>query len=149
MNETQENNENLSKIYKNRRRKLALQMKNQGVAAILFEDKDGCRDPSVRYYTGHPNDALFILFSDETSFLVAWDENIAKKMANVGKITCPVLICQAQKDIILTDKIKTQVNDAFPDAEKYLVQGGGHQCIENRAAELSKVTTDFLDANVK
>ena len=86
MNETQENNENLSKIYKNRRRKLALQMKNQGVAAILFEDKDGCRDPSVRYYTGHPNDALFILFSDETSFLVAWDENLAKKMANVGKI---------------------------------------------------------------
>lgn len=70
-------------------------------------------------------------------------------MANVSKITCPVLICQAQKDIILTDKIKTQVNDAFPDAEKYLVQGGGHQCIENRAAELSKVTTDFLDANVK
>lgn len=86
MNETQENNENLSKIYKNRRRKLALQMKNQGVAAILFEDKDGCRDPAVRYYTGHPNDALFILFSDETSFLVAWDENLAKKMANVGKI---------------------------------------------------------------
>ena len=86
MNETQENNENLSKIYKNRRRKLALQMKNQGVAAILFEDKDGCRYPSVRYYTGHPNDALFILFSDETSFLVAWDENLAKKMANVGKI---------------------------------------------------------------
>lgn len=73
----------------------------------------------------------------------------ATDMANVDKITCPVLICQAEKDIILTDKIKSQVNDAFPDAEKYLVNGGGHQCIENRATELSQVTTDFLTENLK
>lgn len=68
-------------------------------------------------------------------------------MENANKITCPVLICQAQKDIILTDKIKAQVDDAFPNAEKYVVSGGGHQCIENRADELSKMTTDFLNRN--
>ncbi|MGN0467835.1 MAG: alpha/beta fold hydrolase, partial [Acutalibacteraceae bacterium] len=65
-------------------------------------------------------------------------------MANTDKITCPVLICQAEKDIILTNKIKSQVNNAFPNAETYLVKNGGHQCIENRADELSKVTTEFL-----
>ena len=68
-------------------------------------------------------------------------------MQNVGRITCPVLICQAQKDIILTDKIKSQVDDAFPNAEKYVVKGAGHQCIENRADELSEMTTDFLNRN--
>lgn len=68
-------------------------------------------------------------------------------MQNVGRITCPVLICQAQKDIILTDKIKAQVDDAFPNAEKYVVEGAGHQCIENRADELSEMTTDFLNRN--
>lgn len=68
-------------------------------------------------------------------------------MENANKITCPVLICQAQKDIILTDKIKAQVDDAFPNAEKYVVEGAGHQCIENRADELSKMTTDFLNRN--
>ena len=68
-------------------------------------------------------------------------------MANTDKITCPVLLCQAEKDIILTGSIKAQVNDAFPNAEKYTVANGGHQCIENRATELSEVTTDFLNAH--
>lgn len=70
-------------------------------------------------------------------------------MENVSEITCPVLICQAEKDIILTDAIQSQVNDAFPEAAKYTVAGGGHQCIENRAEELSAVTTGFLDENLK
>lgn len=68
-------------------------------------------------------------------------------MVNTDKITCPVLLCQAEKDIILTSSIKAQVNNAFPNAEKYTVAGGGHQCIENRAAELSEVTTSFLDSH--
>lgn len=66
-------------------------------------------------------------------------------IANADKITCPVLLCQAEKDIILTDSIKARVNSAFPNAEKYTVPDGGHQCIENRADELSKVTVDFLE----
>lgn len=65
-------------------------------------------------------------------------------MADTGKITCPVLLCQAEKDIILTSSIKSQVNAAFPSAETYTVLGGGHQCIENRAEELTAVTVHFL-----
>ncbi len=69
----------------------------------------------------------------------------ATDLENVDKINCPVLICQASNDIIITSQMKDQMNSAFPNATKYTVEGGGHQCIENRADELSKVTIDFLN----
>lgn len=68
----------------------------------------------------------------------------ATNLDSVDKITCPVLLCQATNDIILNASMKESVNSAFPDAEFYEVQGGGHQCIENRYEELSKITIDFL-----
>ena len=61
------------------------------------------------------------------------------------QIKCPVLLCQASKDIILNASMKEQMNSAFPDATTYTVEGGGHQCIENRAEELCDVTVDFLE----
>ena len=45
---------------------------------------------------------------------------------------------------MLTPRMKERMNSAFPNAVTYEVKGGGHQCIENRAAELAKVTLDFL-----
>lgn len=68
----------------------------------------------------------------------------ATNLAEADKIDCPVLLCQASGDIILNDTMKDQMNSAFPDATTYEVEGGGHQCIENRADELCKVTLDFL-----
>ena len=65
-------------------------------------------------------------------------------LENTDKITCPVLLCQASGDIILNGTMKEQMNSAFPDAVTYTVDGGGHQCIEDRADELTKVTLDFL-----
>ena len=70
----------------------------------------------------------------------------ATDLENTEKITCPVLICQAEKDLILVGDMKEQIARAFPDAQYYEVAGGGHQCIENRAAELAGVTLDFLAA---
>ena len=70
----------------------------------------------------------------------------ATNLAQADKIDCPVLLCQASGDIILNDTMKEQMNSAFPDATTYEVEGGGHQCIENRADELCKVTLDFLSA---
>lgn len=59
-------------------------------------------------------------------------------------ISCPVLLCQAEKDIILNDTQKAQMNDTFADAVKYTVTGGGHQCIEDRSAELVQVTLEAI-----
>ena len=66
-------------------------------------------------------------------------------LENASKIACPVLLCQASEDIILNDTMKEQMNNAFPEATTYTVEGGGHQCIENRAEELCNVTLDFLE----
>ena len=68
----------------------------------------------------------------------------ATDLANANKVTCPVLICQASKDIIISAEMKEQMHTAFPEAATYTVEGGGHQCIENRADELCKVTLDFI-----
>ncbi len=69
-------------------------------------------------------------------------------LENTDKITCPVLLVQASGDVILNAQMKEQMNSAFPDATTYNVFGGGHQCIENRADEISAVTEEFLNANV-
>ena len=60
-------------------------------------------------------------------------------------IKCPVLIVNASKDMIINDSMKQQISDAFPNAEHYLVEGGGHICIEDRAEELSGVAYEFLN----
>ena len=69
----------------------------------------------------------------------------ATQLDRTSEIGCPVLICQASKDIIINQTMKDQISDAFPEATYYTVEGGGHQCIENRAEELCGVTVDFLN----
>lgn len=73
----------------------------------------------------------------------------ATDLENAAKIACPVFICQASKDLIINDAMKQQMAEAFPEATTYVVEGGGHQCIENRAEEVCKATLDFINTNVK
>ena len=61
-------------------------------------------------------------------------------------IACPVLLVNADHDVIINSSMVTSVQEALPQAQRYLVAGGGHQCIENRADELAQVTLAFLDA---
>ncbi len=68
----------------------------------------------------------------------------ATDLENASKVECPVLLVNASKDIIINSTMKEQMQTAFPDAETYIVEGGGHQCIENRAEEICDVTLDFL-----
>ena len=68
----------------------------------------------------------------------------ATDLENADKVECPVLICQASEDIIISADMKNQMHEAFPDAAVCIVEGGGHQCIENRADELCNVTLGFL-----
>ena len=66
-------------------------------------------------------------------------------LEGAANIDCPVLIVNADKDMIINDSMKQQISDAFPNAEHYLVEGGGHICIEDRAEELAGVAYDFLN----
>lgn len=67
----------LKAIYKARKDKLFAFMAKNNVTAVVFEDTEGRRDPAVRYFTGHPSDALFIAAADGQCALVPWDENLA------------------------------------------------------------------------
>ena len=85
MNATMTNQEKLD-IYKTRRAKVAEALRARGIAAARFEDFEGMRDTSVRYLCGHPGDAFLIVGADGSSALVAWDRNMADRMASVDKI---------------------------------------------------------------
>lgn len=76
----------LKKIYAARREKLFAFMKENKITAAVFEDTEGRRDLSVRYFTGHPSDALWICSSDGKNALVPWDENLAKERSIDVKI---------------------------------------------------------------
>lgn len=69
-----------------RRHLLAADLKARGLALAMFEDTEGRRDPSLRYFTGHPGDALLFIAADGRSVLVAWDVNMAQAMAHIESI---------------------------------------------------------------
>jgi len=58
-------------------------MLSQGVRLIIFEDFEGHRDPTIRWLTNHPGDALLFVSSDilEKPILVPWDVNMAHQYA--------------------------------------------------------------------
>lgn len=78
--------EEMDKIYQVRRSKLADYLKDNETGAAVFIDNEEHRDPSVPYYTGHPSDACLIIFSDGFSYLIPWDENLAKQRAFYDKL---------------------------------------------------------------
>ncbi|MFA5851976.1 MAG: Xaa-Pro peptidase family protein [Spirochaetales bacterium] len=78
--------DSMSGIYRKRREKVAKALKERGIAAARFEDFEYMRSPAVRYLCGHPGDAFLIIGADASSALVAWDRNMADRMAKVDKI---------------------------------------------------------------
>jgi Xaa-Pro dipeptidase len=73
-------------MYSKRRKEVAQALKDRGIAAARFEDFEHMRSPSVRYLCGHPGDAFLVIGADASSALVAWDRNMADKMASVDRI---------------------------------------------------------------
>ncbi|MDR1218779.1 MAG: Xaa-Pro peptidase family protein [Treponema sp.] len=62
-------------------------MAKEDVALAMFEDVEGRRDPSVRWLTGQPGDALlFLSAADRKSLLVPWDVNMANVYADADAI---------------------------------------------------------------
>lgn len=61
-------------------------MADEEVALTLLEDREGRRNPAVRWLTGQPGDALLFLSADKKSLLFPWDMNMAKKYASADNI---------------------------------------------------------------
>ena len=53
-------------------------MAQEGIHLVMVEDREGRRDQTLRWLSGHPGDALLFLCADQCSLLVPWDVNLAK-----------------------------------------------------------------------
>ncbi len=72
--------------YEKRRKALAATLVAERMGMALFEDTEGRRDPAIRYFTGHPGDALLFIAAGGRSLLVPWDINMARSMAIVDEM---------------------------------------------------------------
>lgn len=72
--------------YQARRTKVAARLREEGIAACMFRDAEGARDPSIRYLSGQPGDAILVISAEGRSVLAAWDVNMARAMGNADEI---------------------------------------------------------------
>ncbi len=72
--------------YRRRRADLVTWMARNGIAVVLLEDTEGRRDPAVRYFSGHPSDALLLITVTGHAVLCPWDVNMAERLADVELI---------------------------------------------------------------
>ena len=83
---TQRTKEEMKEIFKNRIQNLAYFMYEENLGCCVFIDNEEHRDPAVNYFSGHPSDAILLIFSDGYSILLPWDENLAKQNATFDKL---------------------------------------------------------------
>ncbi|HRZ88236.1 MAG TPA: aminopeptidase P family protein, partial [Spirochaetia bacterium] len=62
-----------AKTFAARRGRIAEWLKERGIAAAVFEDREGRRDPTVRYLSGQPGDSLLLVTAAGRGVLVSWD----------------------------------------------------------------------------
>ncbi len=72
--------------YRQRRQRLAAWLAEQGLAAAVLADFEGLRNAGLRYFTGHPMDALLLIHRTGQALLVAWDLTMAERRAQVERL---------------------------------------------------------------
>ena len=72
--------------YRARRQRLASWLDGQGLAAAVLVDFEGLRCASLRYFTGHPMDALLVVAASGQALLVPWDLTLAERRAHVERV---------------------------------------------------------------
>lgn len=73
-------------VFQERREKIYAWMAAENISMVMFEDTEARRDPSIRWMTGQPGDALLFLSADKRSVLVPWDINMARLYANADEV---------------------------------------------------------------
>ncbi len=73
-------------MHRKRRADLVTWMARNSVAVVVLEDTEGRRNPALRYFSGHPSDALLMITVTGHAVLCPWDVNIADKLADVDVI---------------------------------------------------------------
>ncbi len=136
--------------YAARRARVAAWLTEKGVAAALFEDREGRRDPTVRYLSGQPGDSLLLVTAAGRGILVSWDVNMAGKMARVDEILAygdferkpvrAVLGVLAREGIGAGAQVELPSTLAYPEYIRYAEEGGDYDfhCREDGASEFAQ-----------
>lgn len=140
-------NNDMNIIYIKRRANLATWMAQQSIGAVIFQDSEESRNPAIRYFTGHPSDAVLAISIDGKSVLIPWDENMAKLMACSEKIIPftrfernPIqatLGALKQLKIPLNSRVEIPSTTPYPEFLHYVDTLTGYDvlCRENGVAE--------------
>lgn len=123
------NSMNLAAYNRQRQKTFAQILRDKNIDVAFFEDTEGRRDPSLRYFTGLPTDALLILTAEGSSILIPWDVNMAQEMATVDKIlpytdfgrTATNALSQVLKQLELPSTVTIELPPSlpYPIYEKY------------------------------
>lgn len=83
---TEPTKEVIKQIYKKRKQKVAEYLSSHEIGAAVFIDSEARREPAIRYLTGHPSDAVLIVFDNGKDILIPWDEILARRQAFFDKL---------------------------------------------------------------
>ena len=78
--------EQIKNIYAARRARIAAYLTENNIGAAVYIDSEEHREPAIPYLTVHNSDAIVIIFSDGFTYLIAWDEILAKKIGYYDKL---------------------------------------------------------------
>ena len=123
------NSMNLAAYNRQRQKTFAQILREKKIDVAFFEDTEGRRDPSLRYFTGLPTDALLVLTAEGQSILIPWDVNMAQEMATVDSIlpytdfgrTATNALSQVLKQLELPSSVTIELPPSlpYPIYEKY------------------------------
>lgn len=136
--------------YRSRISRLADWLAAERTSAALFVDVEGRRDPAIRYFTGHPGDALLFVFSDARSLLVPWDINLARSIATADEMVAYSeynrSLTQAVEAIVkkggITGPVEVSASTPHPVFEE-LRTASGRAEIVCRTGGLDEVVTGY------
>ena len=136
-------------IFAARRGRIADWLKDRGIAAAVFEDREGRRDPTVRYLSGQPGDSLLLVTAAGRGVLVSWDVHMAQTMAKVDEVLAfgdferkpvqAVLGVLAREGIRPGALVELPSTLAYPEFIRYAEEGAEYDflCRENGTDEFA------------
>ena len=72
--------------YLKRQKKVSSLLAGEDISLLVLCDREGMRNPSIRYLTGHPSDSVLFIFADGRTILLPWDINLAQIKATATEI---------------------------------------------------------------
>ena len=118
-------------LFYSRVAELCIHMKEENIDAVVFRDSEEFRNPSVRYFSRMPTDAILAIKNDGQTILSAWDINLAEKIPAIADKIIPFsagrkessdIIRELLKKLKLRENSRVEINSStsYPDFLEYV-----------------------------